>query len=263
MRKNVLREALKADRPTIGTHVHSTWPGMVEVIGHSGVIDYVEFVGTYAPYDLYALENFGRAVDLFDHMTSLIKVDQEPRAFIALRAFGSGIQNMLFADIRSPEDARQAVACIRPETPQAGGIAGIGMRRDVGYVVEPGSADYAQALEDAVVALMIEKQAAVERLEDILAVGSVDMIVFGPADYSLSIGLPGQWDHPKIVEARDYVFETALKMGVQPRVEIDDFREAEPYLEMGIKHFSVGYEVQVIYDFCREQGVELAKLLGK
>jgi 4-hydroxy-2-oxoheptanedioate aldolase len=235
----------------------------VEVIGHSGLMDYVEFVGTYAPYDLHDLENLGRAVDLFDHMTAMIKVDQEPRSFLALRAFGSGIPNVLFADIRSPEDARQAVATVRPETPQVGGIGGIGMRRDVGYVVEPGSEAYAQALEEAVVLLMIEKQAAVEQLEEILAVPGVDMIVFGPADYSLSVGLTGQWDHPRVLEARTYVFETALKMGIQPRVEINHFREAEPYLEMGIKHFAVGYELQVLYDFCREQGAALGKLLGR
>ncbi len=109
-RKNVLRKLLRAGKPTLGTHVHVTWPGIVEVIGHSGAIDYVEFVGEYAPYDLYALENFGRAVDLFDHMSSMMKIDQEPRIYLASRAIGSGIQNLLFADIRTVEDAREAVA---------------------------------------------------------------------------------------------------------------------------------------------------------
>jgi len=59
-------------------HVHVTWPGFVGVIGQTGVIDYIEFAGEYAPYDLYSLENFGRAVDLFPHMTSMIKIDQDP-----------------------------------------------------------------------------------------------------------------------------------------------------------------------------------------
>ena len=45
-KKNVLRELINAGKPTIGTHVHSIWPGVAEVIGHSGTIDYVEFVGT-------------------------------------------------------------------------------------------------------------------------------------------------------------------------------------------------------------------------
>ena len=40
-----------------------------------GNVDYVEFVGEYAPYDLYALENLGRAVDLFEHMSSMMKIE--------------------------------------------------------------------------------------------------------------------------------------------------------------------------------------------
>ena len=50
----------------MGTHIHSAWPAVVELAGHSGLFDYVEFVGEYAPYDLFALENLARAVDTFD-----------------------------------------------------------------------------------------------------------------------------------------------------------------------------------------------------
>ncbi len=78
-KRNVMRDLLDEDKPTIGTHVHSMWPGIAEVIGHAGTMDYIEFSGEYAPYDLFSLENFGRAIDLFPHMTSMIKIDQEPR----------------------------------------------------------------------------------------------------------------------------------------------------------------------------------------
>jgi len=49
MRKNKLREMFKEGKPTIGTRVFDVWPSVVEVIGHTGVIDYVEFLGEYAP----------------------------------------------------------------------------------------------------------------------------------------------------------------------------------------------------------------------
>ena len=75
MRKNnVLRDLIDDEKPTIGTHLFTQWPGMVEVIGHTGVIDYIELSSPYAPYDLFSLENFGRAVDLFDHMSSIMKL---------------------------------------------------------------------------------------------------------------------------------------------------------------------------------------------
>ena len=262
-RRNILRELLKAGKPTLGTHVHVIWPGMAEVIGYSAGIDYIEFSGEYAPYDLYALENFGRAIDLFPHMSSMIKIDQEPRTYLAGRAIGSGIQNLLFADIRSVEDTREAVAAARAETPQTKGYVGAAMRRDVGYLLTCASQIYVDQLEDGVVALMIEKHSAVENLEAILSVPGVDMIQFGPADYSMSIGIPGQWNHPRTREAEKYVIETALKMGIPPRVELGDFRDADRYLRMGVKHFCVGWDIDVIHKYCKDQGAAFAKVFGK
>ena len=60
------------------------------------------------------------------------------------------------------------------------------MRRDVGFVMEPGAPSFVQALDDAVIALMIEKDQAVQNLESLLSVKGVDMVQFGPADYALS-----------------------------------------------------------------------------
>jgi len=262
-KKNVLRELLKAGKPSLGTHVHVIWPGIVEVIGHSGTIDYIEFSGEYAPFDLHALENFGRAVDLFDHLSSMMKIDQEPKLYLATRAIGSGIQNLLFADIRTVEEAKEAVASARAETPRIGGLVGAGMRRDVGYVLGPGSKEYVKQLEDGVVAVMIEKQSAVENLEKILSIKGIDMVQFGPADYSMSMGIPGQWDHPRVKEAERYTIETALKIGVAPRVELSDVKGAEPYLKMGVKHFCVGWDVDILYRWCLDQGKAFKDLWEK
>jgi len=61
MRKNKLREIIKSGETSVGARVLSPWPGFVEVIGNTGVIDYIEFVGEYSPWDLHDLENIGRA----------------------------------------------------------------------------------------------------------------------------------------------------------------------------------------------------------
>ena len=261
---NVLRQRLREDKPTIGTHTFVMWPGMVEVIGHTWVIDYVEFSGQYAPYNLFSLEDFARAVDLFDNMTSMMKIDEAPKTYLAERAVGAGIQNSLFADIRDPEQAREAVAAMRPDTPEAGGRIGAASRRSVGYVY-PGIdlSDYVRALEESVVALMIEKREAIEKIEDILAVEGVDMVQFGSSDYSMTIGKPGKNTDPEVVEAEDHMIETALRMGVAPRAVLSDWRAAERYIKLGVKHFCVGMDIGTIYKFCQEQGGALARALGR
>ena len=263
MRRNRLRELLNAGDPSLGTHIHSSWPSVIELVGHSGMFDYVEFLAEYAPYDLYALENMGRAVDLFDHMSSMMKIEQEPRTYLTVRALGSGIQNLLFADIRTAEDVEECVRAVRAETPQTGGRHGAGMRRDVGFVLDVGSPAFVQALEDAAVVLMIEKAEAVENLEKLLSIKGVDMVQFGPADYSMSIGLAGQLNHPKVKEAERYVIETALKMGVSPRAEVGSPDQAGKYLEMGVRHFCIGTDMSILFKWFKENGEEMRKILLK
>lgn len=262
MRKNRLRQLLAADQPSLGTHLASSWPSIIELVGHSGRFDYVEFVAEYAPYDLYGLENMARAVDLFDHMSAMMKVEQEPRTFLAVRALGSGIQNILFADPRTVADVEQCVKAVRAETPASGGIHGVGMRRDVGHVVEVGTPAFVQALDEAVVAIMIEKESAVENLEALLAVKGVDMVQFGPADYSMSIGLTGQWSHPRVKQAERYVIETSLRLGIAPRAEIAHPDQAKYYLDMGVKHFCIGWDMGILFDWFKQNGKAMQEYLG-
>ena len=156
---NVLRELLDQDKPGIGMHLHSIWPGMVEVIGLAETMDYIEFSGVYAPYDLLSPENFGRAMDLLPNISSMMKIEQQPRTHLAVRAVGSGIQNLLFANIWTADDAREAVSAPRADSPKTCGRAGVGMRRDDGYGNDT-LTEYIKQLEGTVVALMIEKESA-------------------------------------------------------------------------------------------------------
>jgi len=236
---------------------------MVEIVGRTDVFDYVEFLGEYSPWDLHDLENFGRTVELFA-MSSMIKVDQNNRAFIAQRALGSGIQNILFTDIRTVEDARKCARIVRAETPATKGINGAANRRNVGYYLEAGSPEYVKAM-DAVVALMIEKREAVDNLDAILSVEGIDMIQFGPGDYSLNLGYPGQRNHPKVKEAELKTIEIAIKRVIRPRVEIGsiDYKieELQKYIELGVKDFSLPSEGKIIYEWLKKHGENIKRLL--
>ncbi len=266
MRKNKLREMMRAGKPTIGTRVINVWPGLAEVIGHTGISDYVEFVSECAPWDLHDLEHFARAVELSD-MSSMMKVDQEPRGFIAQRALGAGFQNILFSDIRSVEDAEECVRIVRPETPEGKGTNGCHNRRNVGYVVDVGSAGYLKAMNDSVVAIMIEKKGAMDNIEATLSVKGVDMVQFGCCDYSLSVGLAGQWSHKKVEKAKIEIIKVALKMGVHPRVEVDNIHtgteDIKKYIDLGVRDFSLPNNVDILYQWLRKNGNDVRKILSK
>ncbi len=259
MRPNKLRTLLNEDKPTLGTRVQATWPSIIEVIGHTGMFDYVEFVAEYGPYDLHDLDNLARAGDLYE-MSMMIKVDLEPNRFVAQRAVGSGFGSVLFADCHSVDEARRAISTVRPDTPEDKGQFGVGTRRHA-YMGYGGGLDYVQALRDVVVVLMIEKKGAVEQLEEILSLPGLDMIQWGGADYSMSIGMAGQRSDPKIKATEKRVIETALKLGVPPRAEINTPDDAKYYLDLGVRHFNLGTDISILYNHLRTHGDALRRAL--
>lgn len=252
MKQNKIRKLLNDGTPTIGTRVLSSWPTIVEVVGHTGVFDYVEFSAEYAPFDLYALDNFCRAAELHN-LGTMMKIDQEPRSFLAQRAVGAGFQSVLFADCRSVDDARECVRVARPDTPEDQGTFGVSMRRHalMGY---GGSAEYVQALRDVVVVLMIEKKGTVDHLREILSLGEIDMVQWGPSDYSMSIGRPGARHDPDVKATERWVISTCLEMGVAPRAEIGTPDQAKYYLDMGVRHFNLAVDIVILYNWLKQNG---------
>ncbi|GHD19405.1 HpcH/HpaI aldolase/citrate lyase family protein [Tianweitania populi] len=266
MRRNILREKLSAGLPTVGTHILSTWATVVELAGQSGQYDYVEFTGEYAPFTMHDLDNLGRAFELAN-MGGMLKIEQTQYTHQAMRAIGSGFQSVLFADIRSVEDATAAVDAVRAETTMASGARGrgrmgVGMRRDVGTILEGGKPSYVEALNDVVIAIMIEKKSCVDDLDAILSVPGIDMVQFGPSDYSMSIGKTGQTTDPEVVAAERKTIETALAKGLHPRVEIGDASQAARYIEMGVKHFCVGWDVSILANYWTAQGAIMRDMLS-
>lgn len=161
MRPNRLRKLLREGAPTSCTHLLSTWPTLIELIGHTGQFDYVELTAEYAPFDLHDLDNLGRALELVD-LVGMIKVEQSEWMHQTMRAIGSGFQSALFADVRTVEDARACVSAVRAEAPGSGGLHGVGMRRDVGVLRDIGNQAFVEALDEVVIALMVEKRECVE-----------------------------------------------------------------------------------------------------
>jgi 4-hydroxy-2-oxoheptanedioate aldolase len=258
MRENRLRTLLREGKPSLGTRLQSSWPTITELVGRSQKFDYVEFLAEYAPYDLYALDNLGRAIELFPNFTGLIKMEQSAQHHLAVRAMAAGIQNLLFTDVRTAEDARACTRIVRPEIPNSGNTHG----NAGGRAATGGLPAIVEQYSDAVIMLMIEKKDAVENLEAILAVPGIDMVQFGPSDYSMSIGQAGQRTSPQVVEAREYTIRTALKLGVRPRAELTEASEAEYYVKLGVKDFCMAADTTVLARYYAEQGAAMRDIIG-
>jgi len=259
-RTNILRQKLNAGEPTLSTHILSIWPAEVEAIGHTGLYDYVEFVAEYGSFDLHDLDNLCRTTELYN-MGSMIKIDQSFMPYLAQRGIGSGFSSVLFTDVRTIEEVRECITAARPDHPNHGGRYGVATRRN-SYMGYGGTPEYVQTIADTVLAFMIEKKSAVENLEEILEEPGVEMIQWGGSDFSVNTGHPGEASHPEVLEAKKRTFMTAIKMGVPPRAEIGSADQVKEYLDMGVRHFSVGTDLGILFNFWKREGELILKALG-
>jgi 2-keto-3-deoxy-L-rhamnonate aldolase RhmA len=260
MRPNRFRQLLNDGKPTLGTRVQSVNPTITELIGRSGNYDYVEFLAEYAPYTLHDLDNLGRAIELSPNFSGLIKMEKHNQAWLAVRAVAAGITNLLFTDLRSAEDARECVRLIKPEVP--GSVEGATHGNAGGRSAIGGADAIIQGYRDSVIVVMIEKKGAIDELEQICQVPGIDMVQFGPSDYSWSIGIAGQRMGKEVIEAREYTIHTALKYGVRPRAEISDASEVEYYTKLGVKDFCMAPETGVLSRYYANEGGAVRKALG-
>lgn len=255
MRANSIRRLLDAGEPTIGTHLFLDDPAVVETVGRVGTFDYVEFLAEYSPYSLRSLDDFCRATELHG-LGSMIKVDFEGHTFIAQRSVGSGFESVLFADARSPEDVRSFVRSLKPDTPEHRGLFGVGARRH-SMPAYGGTPPYVEALDQIVIAVMIEKAGAVEQLDEIVEIPGIDMVQWGPSDYSMSIGRPGDEKHASVIEAEKRVIARCHEAGIPCRAEIGTVEDAKYYMDLGVRHFSLGYDLFTLHDALKDGGERL------
>ena len=260
MRPNSLRQKLDANEITVCTRIFNPEPMSVEVLGQTGQYDYVEFVAEYGSFHLHDLDNVCRAAELYG-LGSMIKIDQSHQAFLAQRGIGAGFQSVLFTDCRSADDVRECIRIARPDTPEHNGLYGAAARRNT-PMGAGGSPAYVQAIRDTVVAVMIEKKGAVDELAEILSLPGLDMVQWGGTDYSMSTGRIGEKGHPDVEAVRKRVFTMALERGVAPRAEIGSPDQAQEYLDMGVRHFSIGADVGILGQYWKETGSRLREVLG-
>jgi 2-keto-3-deoxy-L-rhamnonate aldolase RhmA len=262
MNKNRLRELLRADKPSLGTRISAQWPMIAELVGSTGNFDYIEYVAEYSPFDQYDLENIPRACEL-TNMGSMLKVDFQNRKYVAQKAIASGFQAILFTDHKTPEEVRDSLIAVKADEPSSGGRFGYPNRRFIGCQPYLSQLDHVKRVNEVVICFMIEKKEAMDNIEEICSIPGVDMVQFGPSDYSMSMGKNKSAIEEECKAAERKMIEVALQHNVQPRCEIyGDPDQAKYYLNLGVKHICFGDEMKIYKSFLENEGKYMREALA-
>jgi 4-hydroxy-2-oxoheptanedioate aldolase len=108
-----------------------------------------------------------------------------------------------------------------------------------------------QANEQRFIVIQIEDPEPLGELEQIAAVPGIDMLFFGPGDFSHAIGAPGEMNHPRVIEARKRVAEAALAQGKFAGT-MGNSENLEELIEMGYRFINMGADVLGLNSYCRK-----------
>ncbi len=105
-----------------------------------------------------------------------------------------------------------------------------------------------QANEQRLVIVQIEDPEPLDELEEICALPGIDMIFFGPADFSQGIGCPNDFSNPKIAETRKRIAETARKYGKFAGT-VGGPGNMDELVDLGYTYISLGADVVALSDY--------------
>jgi 2-keto-3-deoxy-L-rhamnonate aldolase RhmA len=111
-----------------------------------------------------------------------------------------------------------------------------------------GSEFFAQANEETMVIIQLESAHAFENLESIVSVPGVDVAWVGHYDLTLSMGLPGQFDHPRFLQAMDDLVAACRRHSVAPGFLPPTQESAVHWISRGFRMLSLGSDIGVFLD---------------
>jgi len=115
---------------------------------------------------------------------------------------------------------------------------------------------------EQMVGVMIEDIKAMGRIDEIMVVEGLDFVLFGPSDFSVSIGRPGEGTHPKVMEALGETIKAADRHGkyVCKGVSHPWVENARKYVEMGCHMIEMGHDATILRTIWSQKGEEIRKL---
>ncbi len=192
----------------------------------------------HVPNDYAAIENIVRAAKIYDvDVLTRVKRGSYNDMINPLEADSAGV---MIPHLMSLEEAKQVVYYTKfypiGRRPIDGGNA------DGNYCLTDGNVYIKQANEERFNVVQIEDPEPLFELEEICALEGIDMIFFGPADFSQGIGYPNEFSHPEIARVKELVAKTARKYGKMAGTVggVGNYKQLE---DMGYNFINLGADV--------------------
>ena len=253
MRPNTVKRALAEGRLQLGTgFAQLRSPEIPRILAAAG-FNWAFIDTEHGGFDVETVQDICRVANLCG-LCPIVRVADLQYSLIA-RAFDCGAQGIIFPRVESPELLEKAVSWTK--------FPPIGVR---GYGLTPVQVDYeaatfSQVIEhfnaNTLVVLQIETKRAVEAREELLSVPGIDAVMIGPADLSISLGVPGDFQHPKMVEAMEAVRDSCRAHGVAPGTQTRTPALARFWKDRGMIFLGCSSETAMLQD----RATELVKQL--
>ena len=214
--KNIVKEKLKAGKPSVGTWIEMNNPDVSEQLSVLG-FDWLVFDVEHGLFTMPDLQRMMQSMSKSADCIPLVRVPINEPVFFKW-ALDMGAYGVIVPWVNSKDDALKAVRASKypPE-----GLRGCGPRRASKYYSE--ISEYVKrANEDVLVVVMIESQQALDNLDDILSVKGVDAAFIGPDDLSLNLGIFQQREDPRFKSALNKVLDACNRHKVAPGMHCNE-----------------------------------------
>ena len=213
-------------------------PKLVEMAAWSGGFDavwldreHVELTGTQIEESARAARGCG--------LDSFVRLNATDYATV-MRVLEAGAGGVMAAMVRSVRQVEDLMNWAKFYPRGLRGVNGTGV--DGRYGAMAGPEYFRRANAETVVGVQIEHIDAVEEVEKIAAIADLDFLFIGPADLSQSMGVPGQWEHPKMWQAVERVARAGRANRVPWAILPRDAEHARRCVELGCRMLSLGID---------------------
>jgi len=200
-------------RVTLGTWITISHPSIAELMVRAG-FDWVVVDLEHSPIGLESAAEIIRTIDLAG-VSPFVRVGNHDKNMIK-RVMDAGAHGIIASTVNTPEQASAIVSAVKyPPL----GSRGVGLTRAQGYG-EEFDTHYRWLNDESIVFAQIEHIEAVQNLESILRTPGLDGFFIGPYDLSASLGVPGDFTHPKMLAAMEEIRRVQHLTSVVPGIHV-------------------------------------------